>query len=239
MKRSALDGADRRRLYRFRHGAVDYVHPDGSWVKDPYAVVLNTRGREQAAHLAEAFAGVAIDKAICSGLPRTLETAETVLGDRGLEIGIHPELEEIRPANWEESTAYDPLSDVAFSHWRAENPESTFLGGERYSDFYRRVTAEIEHIVADDNWHNLAAFAHGGTNAAVLGWVTGLGVSAFGMFDQQTCCLNVIDFDVRDGDVLRKTLRAVNITSMDPMKSERHAGDMELLAQRLIRMGVA
>ncbi|MEM6513222.1 MAG: histidine phosphatase family protein [Pseudomonadota bacterium] len=237
MKRAALDGADRRRLYLFRHGAVDYVRPDGSWVEDPDAVPLNPRGREQAAHLAGAFADVAIDKAICSGLPRTLETATTVLGERDISIGVHPELEEIRPAKGEQSGGYDPVSDVAFSHWRAEDPESTFLGGERYSDFYLRVTAEIERIVADESWHNLAAFAHGGTNAAVLGWVTGLGASAFGLFDQQTCCLNVIDFDVRDGVVLRKTLRAVNITSMDPMKSDRHASDMELLAKRLIKMG--
>ena len=46
MKRSALDGAERRRLDLFRHGAVDYVHPDGSWVEDPDVVRLNPRGRD-------------------------------------------------------------------------------------------------------------------------------------------------------------------------------------------------
>ena len=207
-------------------------------MEDPDVVPLNDKGREQAAHLADAFEGVAIDKAICSGLPRTRETGETVLGARDIQLENHPELEEIRPAKGEQSGGYDPVSDVAFSHWRATDPEMTFLGGERYSDFYKRVTAEIETIVADDSWHNLAIFAHGGTNAAILGWVTGLGVQAFGMFDQQTCCLNVIDFDMQQRDVLRRTLRAVNITSMDPMKSSRHAADMELLAQRLIKMGV-
>ncbi len=236
MKRQALDGARRRRVYLFRHGAVDYVNPDGSWVPDPDLVSLNERGWSQAQSMGDAFAGVAIDRAICSGLKRTRQTAETVLASQGISIDIDAGLEEIRPGPSEEAVGYDPLSDVAFLHWRASNPEARFLGGERYSEFYSRVSNAIEAIVTDESWHNLAIVAHGGTNAAILGWVTGLGLEAFGMFDQETCCLNVIDFDTTPDGVIRKTVRAVNVTSIDPVKSDRHAGDMELLAKRIISL---
>jgi probable phosphoglycerate mutase len=235
-RRVAIDGAVRRRLYLFRHGAVDYVNPDGSWVGEPDLVSLNERGRKQAAAMAELFRDVPVDAALCTPLPRTRQTGEAVLGDRDVEFEVVEDLAEIRPMTGEAAGGYDVVSDVAFSHWRAHQADATFLGGERYLDFYARVSAAMELILSDQSWHNLAVFAHGGTNAAVLGWATGVGLPAFGLLDQSTCCLNVIDFDVDDsGQLLRKTLRGMNITAYDPVMRRRNAGDMELLAQQLLK----
>ena len=47
-KRISMDGAQRRRLYLFRHGAVDYVDQDGKVVPDPDVVSLNVKGQSQA-----------------------------------------------------------------------------------------------------------------------------------------------------------------------------------------------
>lgn len=239
IRRTAIDGALRRRLYLFRHGAVDYINPDGSWVDEPDLVDLNELGRRQAAAMAELFREVPVDAALCSPLPRTRQTGETILGDRDVKLDVVEDLGEIRPLMGEAAGGYDIVSDVAFSHWRAHQPDATFLGGERYQDFYLRVSAAMEAILADQSWHNLAVFAHGGTNAAVLGWATGVGLGAFGLLDQSTCCLNVIDFDIDDaGQLLRKTLRSMNITAYDPVMHRRNACDMELLAQRLLNGSV-
>lgn len=235
-RRTALDGASRRRLYLFRHGAVDYIDESGNWVPDPDVVNLNERGRKQAAAMASLFAGVHVDKALCSGLPRTRQTGETVLGDRDIALEDFPELEEIRPAMGGTAGGYDVCADIAFSHWRAVHEEARFLGGERYHDFYARIGKAMEALLDDPSWHNLAVFAHGGTNAAALGWATGVGLRAFGLLDQSMCCLNIIDFDVDDaGQVLRKTVRGMNITTDDPVMRERHAGDMEMLARRILK----
>jgi broad specificity phosphatase PhoE len=95
----------------------------------------------------------------------------------------------------------------------------------------------MEALLVDDSWHNLAVFAHGGTNAAVLGWSTGVGLHAFGLLDQATCCLNILDFDFDDSGVLvRKTVRGMNITADDPVMRRRDAGDMEMLARRILNM---
>ena len=235
--RKAIDGASRRRLYLFRHGAVDYVDANGAWVADPDLVDLNEHGRLQAAAMSRLFADVPVDKAICSGFPRTVQTGEAVLGDRDLTLEVFTELQEIRHGSGETTGGYDIYADVAFSHWRAPDERATFLGGERYHDFYKRISSAMEALLVDDSWHNLAVFAHGGTNAAVLGWTTGVGLHAFGLLDQATCCLNILDFDFDDSGVLvRKTVRGMNITADDPVMHRRDAGDMEMLARRILKM---
>lgn len=235
-QRMAIDGSNRRRLYLFRHGAVDYIDENGELLGDPDLVALNARGVAQAQSMAELFVDVHVDKAICTGLPRTHQTGELILADRDIELEVVPELEEIRPVKGEVSGGYDMVSDVAFSHWRAEQEDAAFLGGERYQDFYKRIAAAMDHLLLDASWHDLAVFAHGGTNAAILGWATGVGLQAFGLLDQSTCCLNVIDFDFDEaGVLLRKTIRGMNITADDPVMRTRDAGDMELLARRLLR----
>jgi len=229
-----MDGARRRRIYLFRHGSVDYIDADGNIVPDTDIVVLNETGLAQAAQMRELFSGVQVDKALCSGLPRTLQTGETVLGSREIPLEVDVGFLEIRQMEGEVSGDYDVVADVAFSHWRANDEEARFLGGERYSDFYLRIEKAIQSLLLDESWNNLALFAHGATNAAILGWVTGIGRSAFGVLDQAMCCLNVVDIDFDEsGAILRKTVRAMNITADDPIKSNRHGGDMESLAHRL------
>lgn len=235
-RRTALDGASRRRIYLFRHGSVDYIDADGNVVPDTDEVILNETGQAQVAAMSDLFADVQIDKAVCSGLLRTRQTGEAILGARDVALEIDTGFVEIRQIQGEAPAGYNLLDDVAFSHFRATDDEARFLGGERYSDFYARISSAVEDILADDSWHNLAVFAHGATNAAVLGWVTGLGCAAFGVLDQATCCLNVIDFDVdKSGQVLRKTLRAMNVTADDPAKRNRHYGDMETLAHWMLQ----
>ena len=234
--RTAIDGAIRRRIYLFRHGSVDYIDDDGNIVPNTDLVVLSALGRAQASQMRDLFADVHIDKALCSGLPRTRETGETILGSREIPLEVDSGFLEIRQMDGEVTSDYDIVADVAFSHWRANDEDARFLGGERYSDFYSRIEQSIVKLLSDDSWHNLALFAHGATNAAFLGWATGLGRSAFGVMDQAMCCLNVLDIDFDEsGDIVRKTVRAMNVTADDPSKSDRHGGDMESLAHWMMQ----
>jgi len=238
-RRRAIDGASRRRIYLFRHGSVDYIDDKGNIVADTDRVVLSAVGRAQANKMRDLFAGIQIDKAVCSGLPRTRETGETILGSRAIPLEVNDGFVEIRQMQGEAPSDYDILADVAFSHYRADDDEARFLGGERYSDFYSRIEKSIVDLLSDNSWHNLALFAHGATNAAFLGWATGIGRSAFGALDQAMCCLNVVDIDSDEtGQVLRKTVRAMNVTADDPAKGDRHGGDMESLAHWMMQGSV-
>ena len=171
--RTAIDGAIRRRIYLFRHGSVDYIDADGNIVPNTDLVVLSALGRDQASQMRDLFAGVQIDKALCSGLPRTRETGETILGSRDIPLEVDRGFLEIRQMDGEASGDFDIVADVAFSHWRATDEDARFLGGERYSDFYARIEQSIVTLLSDDSWHNLALFAHG---------ATGFGVKESGFF---------------------------------------------------------
>ena len=71
-----FDKGSRRRIYLLRHAEAAYesLGPSG----DPRLVPLTPHGREQAAGMAKLLADTAFDRAVCSGLPRTRETAEIV-----------------------------------------------------------------------------------------------------------------------------------------------------------------
>lgn len=228
-----LDGALRRRIYLFRHGAVDYVGPDGRAVEDADSVRLNEKGRAQADAMAALFRDVEIDRAACSSLPRTRETGERVLSGHGLELEAFEDLREIRRRESLNPVELDLVHDLAYGHFRAHEPGHRYLGGEPYADFVARVTGVMAALLADDGWRQLAVFAHGGTNAAVLGWALGLGERAFGVIDQATCCVNIIDVDTDadDGAVRRFVVRAMNVTVDDAVKNARRHGDLEKLAR--------
>ena len=229
-RRSAIDGAHRRRVYLFRHGAVSYFDSAGNVVPDTDLVDLNEKGVAQAEAMRGMFHGVPIDRAICSGLPRTRQTGEIILGNRQLTIEDDREFREIRQVD-DFDGDFDLITDVAFSHSRATEPDARFLGGERYASFYDRIANRLDGLFAEPEWNDAAVFAHGGTNAAVIGWATGMGLSAFGAIDQATACLNVIDVDLHEsGTILRKSVRALNVSADNPTHSDRHCSDMESLA---------
>jgi probable phosphoglycerate mutase len=74
----------RRRVYLMRHADVRYTDAQGRFV-DPDTVSLTDEGRRQADGVREALAAIPFDRAVSSGLPRTVETAALVLAGRGLE----------------------------------------------------------------------------------------------------------------------------------------------------------
>ena len=112
----------------------------------------SVRGPADAMH--DMFTGVTVDRAACSGLRRTRETASRVLGERILEVEIHSEFEEIRAASGDQASDLDLVEHIAFSHWKATSNGSRFLGGELYADYYARISATMELFTHNPSWHS-------------------------------------------------------------------------------------
>src|SRR5215510_11125939 len=98
---SALPGTTgRRRIYLMRHGHVDYFSKRVIEERRTDFVPLTPLGQEQATASGKALAHVRFDLALCSGLPRTRETAERVLAENSdtqhLTIEEDADLQEIR-----------------------------------------------------------------------------------------------------------------------------------------------
>jgi len=232
--RQAFDGSHRRRIHLFRHGDVSYVDDAGNRVVDSRAVPLTDWGREQAAGMRAFMEGVEVDRIICSGLPRTIETANGIFGDRSLVIETDPAFEEIRS---DQNRHQNPVSldDVAYAFAKAHEPGASYAGGDVFADVEARIVGAINKVIADSSWKSLALVAHGGVNRTLLGWASGAGLKGFSTFEQNTCCVNIIDIDTHPdtGDHHRTLIRGVNITAYDPAKRDVHLTALETIAERM------
>ncbi|BCW89341.1 phosphoglycerate mutase GpmB [Alphaproteobacteria bacterium SO-S41] len=231
--RLPFENGRRRRIYLMRHAQAAYFDDAGARRPEPNTVPLTPKGRQEALAMADWLAPVPFDRAICSGLPRTEETASIVLGGRELTLEHAPGLKEIQGAGLEERAALDP-SVYAYAMFRAGEPDARFAAGERFADFQTRVLPAFMTILQDTAWTNLLLVCHGGTNRAILTWFLGLGLDTFGQFEQDSCCLNILDFDQLDvtGMIVRRIIRAVNMTAYDTAKTGSSYLSMEGLAHQ-------
>ena len=219
---------NRRRIYLLRHGAVEYLNPDGTRVRDSRGVRLSPTGREQAARLAALLRDVKFDRMVHSGLPRTSETAEIVLGDervRSLETA--PEFREIRIGHIDRLPPDRIETEFTYGFEAAADPGASLAGGEPLDEFFERVIRGFEHLLGQAGWSRLLLVAHGGTNRAILSWMARGGPASLASFEQDEGCLNVLDVDLVDGEVLRRYMRVMNLTPCNLTKEGLHLTTME------------
>jgi broad specificity phosphatase PhoE len=196
----------RRRIYLMRHAQVAYFE-DGRPVR-PTLVPLTPAGREQAAGAAKLLDGVAFDRVVTSGLPRTIETAQIVAPSA--EPESWPDLREIESGRLEEIPE-DEIEAAFLEVWRDVVPEDTqFLGGETVRSLLDRVLPAVERLIGDPDWDVLLAVLHGAVNRAILSYALTGGRAFLGNIEQSPACINVLDVD---SDWV---VRAVNFTPYDP-----------------------
>ncbi len=214
----ALPGTDgRRRIYLMRHGAVSYVDAGGRPI-NPLDVPLTAEGREQAAAARDLMAGIALDRALCSGLPRARETAEIVLAPHGLDLEEDTGFRELRGARL--STIAPERREALFVYGleRAHEPGARFAEGDLFADFEDRIAGALEACLAQPGWTRMLLVAHDAVNRMILSLVSGAGLAGLGAFEQDFGCINVIDVDIADGQPVRRLIKAVNVTPYNPAK---------------------
>jgi probable phosphoglycerate mutase len=215
-----------RRVYLVRHADVSYADAQGRPVPVD-SVSLTDTGRAQARALRDTLSRVPLDRAIVSGLPRTMETAAIVLDARTLRFETRTQLQEIRPGRLDELPA-DRL-EVEFTRalHRPVTPSDRFLNGETWGEMQARVLPCFREALADPDWKHLLVVGHGGVNRVLLLDALGLGLEGLGAIEQDPACLNVIDIEAEG----RPVVRLLNHTAYDPAKETL----VETTMQRLFR----
>lgn len=214
----------RRRIYLLRHGHVDYFAPD---ITDPREVPLTDQGREQAHAASEALAHIEFDLAICSGLPRTRETAEIVLSrqENSPPLRDVEGLEELK-SGWLQAKSREELAArLAYSFDAADEPGASFLpDGEAFADAQSRIVDALNGLMLHENWKTALIVAHEGVNRITLGWACGGGLKTIASFEQDLACVNLIDVDITPAaggsglQIERTLIKAINVTPYDYVK---------------------
>ena len=222
MPNGSLPGTrGRKRIYLMRHGEVSYHRPDGRTVFSN-EVDLTEEGVAQAQAMAATLKEVELDLAAHSGVLRTRRTAELVLAGREIELRTIPEFIEIQGGNIEGMSEERLEAEFVYGLERAAMPGANFAGGETFVAFQRRIVGAVESLVRQPMWSTALIVAHGATNAMVLGWVTQGGLNGLGAFEQDAGCVNIIDVDVIDGEIIRRFIRALNVTPYNLPKVGRY-----------------
>ncbi len=195
----------RRRVYLMRHAQVRYFQG-----VRPEDVQLTELGRRQAEAAAAALAGVAFDRVLTSGLPRTTETARIVAPGR--EPEPRHALREIESGDVRglDPAEVQEMMTAAFRGVVA--PETPFLGGETIGELLARVLPELDALLADTSWDVVLLVLHGAVNRAILSRAIGGEAVFLGGFEQSPGCVNVLDVSA-GGEWI---VRAVNHTPYDP-----------------------
>ncbi|HEU5282731.1 MAG TPA: histidine phosphatase family protein [Burkholderiales bacterium] len=219
----------RKRVYLMRHGEVSYRRADGRTVFSTQ-VTLTEEGVEQARHMRELLAEVPFDLGAHTGLTRTRQTAELVLEGRAVRLEEIAALCEIKAGSIEHLS--DERIDAEFTYGleRAAEPGAAFPGGETFAAFQDRIVPAFEAFLRRPDWTTALLVGHGGTNAVILAWVTRGGLAGLSAFEQDAGCVNIVDADIVDGEIVRRMLRAVNLTPYNLAKHEHYL----TVAERII-----
>ena len=156
-------GADERtcEVLLIRHGRSADVVPGSPESADP---PLHEIGHEQAAALAARLAALEIHGVYSSHLRRAVETATPLAEQRGLEVGVRPDLEEIRLGEWSngEFRRRAAALDPEWVAWSLTGRWDGIPGCEGDDALRVRVAAVIVELAQRHRGRRIAVVAHGG-----------------------------------------------------------------------------
>ena len=152
---------------------------------------LAEHGLLEAASIAPLVQEYKPERFFCSPLKRCIETIEQIAP---LYVEINPDLREIDFGRWERMT-FDQIQQSdpdAVHQWATYDPEFSFPGGERISDFLARVGAAAKSFVSCPE-KTILAVTHAGIIRALICHFLDLHPRQYVLFDINLASLTILD----------------------------------------------
>jgi len=186
------------------------------------------------------LADIAFDLALCSGLKRTRQTAEIVLAEHPQDLTLEdaPDFQELRSGQYINFESPQQLAAVmTFQFEQAGEPGATFLeGGEKFSDAMTRINAGLTDLLRRPDWATCLLVAHEVVNRLILATILGAPLGASAGFEQDTGCINILDFDLvpvegeaKGTRIERAVIKAVNLTPANYLKNGMNLRSLEAI----------
>ncbi len=143
-------------------------------------------------------------------------------------------LQEVQPKSFNSVPKNLQGDELVYAFENAKFPGLRYGNGELFTDFASRVSTFFKKIVLQEDWSSLLIVAHDGVNRIILSTVASnfsadinQTLSLMGGFEQDTCCLNIIDIDVKDEEIKFSRIKAMNIMPDNPAKEGNYLSSME------------
>jgi probable phosphoglycerate mutase len=232
-----FDGCRRHRIYLVRHGQAAAARSDDGVYGDE--IGLTARGIEEARAMRDLLQAVRFDESYSSDLRRARDTAAIILESRDMQATASVEYTEIRGDIHAGLAATDvpprrKLATFAYLLWGARSPDASFFGGDVFADYLAAASGALERLVRTSRAERILIVSHSGFQRAALSWALDAPAVGMAAFEQDSCCLNILDIDVDEaGKIVRKHVRLANLTPLDVVKESAFLTDGETLAVRL------
>ena len=166
-----------------------FRHADHDWVGRGIAgrqpdVSLNERGRRQAQELVQRLEGVHIDAIVCSPQPRTRQTATPLAEARGLQIAVHPGIDEVDMGDWQGMT-FQQLDAIGqpWRDWCERRASAHPPGGEAFTDVPRRAMAALRELQQAHPEETVLLVSHGDVIKCIVASCLGMSLNDLERFD--------------------------------------------------------
>ena len=180
-------------LLLIRHGENDWVGTHRLAGRTP-GVLLNERGREQSARLAELLKDQPISAVYSSPLERCLQTAEPVAAALGKQVQREPGILEVDYGEWQGGD----LKELGkLPEWQAvQHFPSTFCfpAGETLHQTQSRAVWAINRIVQDHPNQLVALFSHGDVIRTSIAHYMGTPLDLFQRINISTASISALAF---------------------------------------------
>ena len=181
-------------LLLIRHGENDYLKKNKSPGRLP-GIHLNTRGRQQAAELAQTLSSLPIKALYSSPLERAVETAEPLSQSLGLEIQLRPDLTDTDVGAWE-GRSWKVLGRTRLWKVIQETPSQfQFPGGETFVQTQLRIVRTLDAIARAHTEELIAVVFHADPIKMAVAHYLGLPLDNFQQLTAHTGSVTILKMD--------------------------------------------
>lgn len=180
------------KIYLVRHGETDWNQ--AGLLQGQTDIALNAQGLEQAREAAERLKEVPFEIAFCSPLIRAKRTAETIIGDRKINLTTDERLRELNFGPWE-GVDIRTIKDAASQPFTNLGSYIPPEGAESFAQLYKRSGEFVDQVLLplEGTYETVLVVAHGGVNRSILNPVLNIPVDDFWRMHMGNCATAILD----------------------------------------------
>lgn len=190
-----LENGTATRVFLLRHGEVEEGARNRLYGQED--VALSPRGLAQSRAAGEALRPFPIAAVYTSDLQRASVLGAAVAGHHGVTITPDPRLRERRFGDWQ-GLPWDVIEDTRADELRAYHADRFRYrvpgDSENFVEVRERVLDFLNEVLPRHPGENIAITAHSGSVRMILADAMGMPLDSIFTFEQDYCCLNVIDY---------------------------------------------